>query len=232
MGLTTQGSERFNFNNHPFFGSVGKMKFALAHNGILNNNFILQKDEKLPQTNIQTDSYVAVQLIEKENALDFASLKNMAEKVRGLFCFTVLNDKNELYFVKGGNPIALYKFNGFYLYASTDEILKNALRKLNISKFTKINVECGDILKINSDGVINVRKFEFHDNYCGSYFYEDKYLYGKELVEYARFFGIELEDIMTLIDFGYDEFEIEEMLYSPSAMHQILNEIREFEFIY
>lgn len=230
--MTTQGSERFNFNNHPFFGSVDKMKFALAHNGVLHNDFILQKDKKLPQTTIQTDSYVAVQLIEKENALDFASLKNMAENVRGSFCFTVLNDRNDLYFVKGDNPIALYKFNGFYLYASTDEILKNALRKLNISKFTKINVECGDILKINSDGVIDVRKFEFRDNYYGSYFREDEYFYGEELSEYARFFGIEPEDIMTLIDFGYDEFEIEEMLYSPSAMHQILNEIRSFEFIY
>ncbi len=230
--MTTQGSERFNFNNHPFFGSVDKMKFALAHNGVLHNDFVLQKDEKLPQTQIQTDSYVAVQLIEKENALDFASLKNMAGKVRGSFCFTVLNDRNDLYFVKGDNPIALYKFGGFYLYASTDEILKNALRKLNISKFTKINVECGDILKISSDGVIDVQKFEFRDNNYGSYFREDVYLYGEELVEYARFFGIEPEDIMTLIDFGYDEFEIEEMLYSPSAMHQILNKIRSFEFIY
>ena len=230
--MTTQGSERFNFNNHPFFGSVDKMKFALAHNGVLHNDFVLQKDEKLPQTTIQTDSYVAVQLIEKENALDFTSLKNMAEKVKGSFCFTVLNDQNDLYFIKGANPIALYKFNGFYLYASTDEILKNALKKLNISKFTKINVECGDILKINSDGVIDVRKFEFRDNYYGSYFREDEYLYGEELVEYARFFGIELEDIMTLIDFGYDGFEIEEMLYNSSAMHQILNEIRSFEFIY
>ena len=230
--MTTQGSERFNFNNHPFFGSVDKMKFALAHNGVLHNDFVLQKDEKLPQTQIQTDSYVAVQLIEKENALDFASLKNMAGKVRGSFCFTVLNDRNDLYFVKGDNPIALYKFGGFYLYASTDEILKNALRKLNISKFTKINVECGDILKISSDGVIDVQKFEFRDNNYGSYFREDVYPYGEELVEYARFFGIEPEDIMTLIDFGYDEFEIEEMLYSPSAMHQILNKIRSFEFIY
>ncbi|MBD5140935.1 MAG: hypothetical protein HDT25_05920 [Ruminococcus sp.] len=230
--MTTQGSERFNFNNHPFFGSVDKMKFALAHNGVLHNDFILQKDEKLSQTNIQTDSYIAVQLLEKDNSLDFASLKNMAEKVRGSFCFTVLNDRNDLYIIKGDNPIALYKFNGFYLYASTDEILKNALRKLNISKFTRINVECGDILKISSDGVIDVRKFEFWDNYYGSYFREDEYLYGEELVEYARFFGIEPEDIMTLIDFGYDEFEIEEMLYSPSAMHKILNEIRSFEFIY
>lgn len=230
--MTTQGSETLNYNNHPFFGSVDKMKFALAHNGVLHNDFILRRDEKLPPTHIQTDSYAAVQLIEKENTLDFASLKNMAEKVEGSFCFTLLNDRNDVYFIKGDNPLALYKFNGFYLYASTDEILQNALKKLHISKYTRINIDCGDILKINPDGIIEVRKFEFRDNFYGKYFCENEYLCGEELIEYARFFGIEPEDIMDLIDFGYDEFEIEEMLYSPSAMHKVLNEIRSFEFIY
>lgn len=230
--MTTQGSELLNYNNHPFFGSVDKMKFALAHNGVLHNDFILQNDEKLPQTHIQTDSYAAVQLIEKENSLDFASLKNMAEKVKGSFCFTVLNDRNNLYFIKGDNPIALYKCGEFYLYASTDEILKKALKKLNISRFTRINIDCGDILKVNSDGIIEVRKFDFCDNYYGNYFREDEYFYVDELAEYARFFGIEPEDIMDLFDFGYDESEIEEMLYSPSLMRQVLNEIRSCEFIY
>ncbi|MCM1022646.1 MAG: class II glutamine amidotransferase [Prevotella sp.] len=230
--MTTQGSEKLNYNNHPFFGSVDKMKFALAHNGVLYNDFILRKDEKLPQTRIQTDSYAAVQLIEKENSLDFASLKNMAEKVKGSFCFTVLNDRSDLYFIKGDNPLALYKFSGFYLYASTDEILKKALKKLNISNFAKINIDCGDILKINSDGVIDVCKFDFCGNYYGGYFCEDEYFYLDKLTEYARFFGIAPDDIMDLIDFGYDEFEIEEMLCSPSAMRRILNEIKSCEFIY
>ncbi|MDE6746544.1 MAG: class II glutamine amidotransferase, partial [Oscillospiraceae bacterium] len=148
--MTTQGSEKFNYNNHPFFGNVNKMNFALAHNGVLHNDRLLRETEKLPETHIQTDSYVAVQLIEKENALCSESLKNMAEKTEGSFCYTVLSNRNELYIVKGDNPIALYKSDGFYIYASTEEILKNALHELNLSKFSKVNINCGDSLQLDS----------------------------------------------------------------------------------
>ena len=50
---------------------------------------------------IETDSYIAVQLLEKCKALDFQSLKCMAEKVEGSFVFTVLDRKNSIWFVKG-----------------------------------------------------------------------------------------------------------------------------------
>ena len=33
--MTTQGSEKKNYNNHPFMGQIGAERFALAHNGIL-----------------------------------------------------------------------------------------------------------------------------------------------------------------------------------------------------
>ena len=36
--MTTQGNERFNYNNHPFWGKIGDTPFALAHNGILTND--------------------------------------------------------------------------------------------------------------------------------------------------------------------------------------------------
>ncbi len=161
--MTTQGSETFNYNNHPFFGSVNNTDFALAHNGALYNDKLLRQTENLPETPIQTDSYVAVQLIEKENALGFESLKNMTEKTEGSFCYTVLSDRNELYIVKGDNPIAFYKFDGFYIYASTDEIMRETLHKMNLSGCSRVNVECGDILKINSDGKIEVRHFDFQE---------------------------------------------------------------------
>ena len=32
--MTTQGSETFNYNNHPFFGTANGVNFALAHNGV------------------------------------------------------------------------------------------------------------------------------------------------------------------------------------------------------
>ena len=210
--MTTQGSEKFNYNNHPFFGTANGVNFALAHNGVLYNDKLLRQNEHLPETHIQTDSYVAVQLIEKENTLCSESLKNMAEKTEGSFCYTVLSDRNELYIVKGDNPIALYKSDGFYIYASTEEILKNALQELNLSKFSKVNVKGGDILKLDSNGAIELGHFDFHDRFYGRYLLEYDESYLEEL---AFVYGIEQEDISTLLEFGYDVFDIEEMLCCP-----------------
>ena len=167
--MTTQGSEKFNYNNHPFLGKVKDTNFAFAHNGVLHNDKLLRKTENLPETNIQTDSYVAVQLIEKENTLCSESLKSMAEKTEGSFCYTVLSDRNELYIVKGDNPIALYKSEGFYIYASTEEILKNAFQELKLSKFSRVNINCGDILKLDSNGAIEIGHFDFRDGFYGRY---------------------------------------------------------------
>ena len=216
--MTTQGSETFNYNNHPFFGTANGVNFALAHNGVLHNDTLLRKSEKLPETHIRTDSYVAVQLIEKKKSLDFASLKNMAEKVEGSFCFTVLTDRNELYFVKGDNPLALYKFDGFYIYASTEEILKNTLQKLNLSKYSRVNINCGDILKLDSNGAVEVGHFDFHEAVYGGYggyFGETDDDYLEEL---SLLYGIDQEDILTLLDYGFGLFDIEEMLCCPDIM--------------
>lgn len=216
--MTTQGSETFNYNNHPFFGTANDVNFALAHNGVLHNDTFLRKSEKLPETHIRTDSYVAVQLIEKEKSLDFASLKNMAEKVEGSFCFTLLNDRDELYFVKGDNPLALYKFDRFYLYASTEGILQNALKKLNLSKFGKVNINCGDILKLDSNGAVEVGHFDFHKTFYdgyGRYFLETDEEYLEEL---SLIYGIDREDILSLLDYGFGVFDIEEILCCPEIM--------------
>ena len=61
--MTTQGDARRNRNNHPFLGYVENKPFALAHNGVLWNDGILRRTKHLPKTRIETDSYVAVQLI-------------------------------------------------------------------------------------------------------------------------------------------------------------------------
>lgn len=223
--MTTQGSEAFNYNNHPFFGSVRGTNFALAHNGVLSNDKILRRTENLPETHIQTDSYVAVQLIEKVNILSSESLKNMAEKTEGAFCYTVLSDRNELYFVKGSNPIALYKFDGFYIYASTEEILKNALKKLNLSKYSKVNVNCGDILKLDSNGAVELGHFDFHEAFYGGYsryFLETDEDYLEEL---SLLYGIDQEDILTLLDYGFGVFDIEEILCCPEIMREYINEV-------
>ena len=130
MGHTryaTQGDAKKAYNAHPFQGQIGGKKFALAHNGVLLNDRLLQRAEDLPKTHIGTDSYVAVQLLEKQNALNFNSLRKVAEQVQGTFVFTVLDAQDNLYFVHGDNPLCLYHFpkQGIYVYASTQSILEH-----------------------------------------------------------------------------------------------------------
>lgn len=59
----------------------------------------------LPHTSIQTDSHVAVQLLELLGALTPDSLKEMAEAVEGSFVFTLMDQQDRLYLVKGDNPM-------------------------------------------------------------------------------------------------------------------------------
>ncbi len=83
--MTTQGSAKKNYNNHPFQSRAGGRPFALAHNGMIHNDVELRKREGLPRTNIQTDSYVAVQLLERGGVITSRTLKDMAEKLEGSF---------------------------------------------------------------------------------------------------------------------------------------------------
>ena len=118
--MATQGNKLDNRNNHPFPGVAGNTRFALAHNGVLHNDLTLRAQMRLPNTPIKTDSYIAVQLLEQQKTLDMKSVGEMAELVEGSFVFTVLDEKNNMYFVKGDNPLALYHYEkyGFYVYAS------------------------------------------------------------------------------------------------------------------
>ena len=77
--MTTQGDARYIYNNHPFTGKTADGSFALCHNGVLYNDSQLAKSEHLPKSKIETDSYVAAQLIEKYGRLDF---KTIAKFVR------------------------------------------------------------------------------------------------------------------------------------------------------
>ena len=129
--MTTQGSAKKNYNNHPFFSCVKGKTFALAHNGVIWNDLELRRTKHLPKTKIQTDSYVAVQLLQQQKALDFDSLAKMAEQVEGSFSFSVLSEQDDLWLVKGDNPLTIVHFPavGVYVYASTAEILNKALAR-------------------------------------------------------------------------------------------------------
>ena len=88
----------------------------------------LRHTKHLPKTKIQTDSYVAVQLLEQQKALDFDSLAKMAEQVEGSFSFAVLDEQDALWIVKGDSPLSIAYFPecGVYVYASTAEILNRS----------------------------------------------------------------------------------------------------------
>lgn len=236
--MATKGNQEINYNNHPFFGKTKSGRFALAHNGVLYNDEILRKTMQLPNTSIETDSYIAVQLLEHYGKISFDSIAKMAETVSGSFCFSILTDKNEVYLVKGSNPLAIYDCGGYYLYASTTDILDKTLKKLNISKKKTINIESGEILKISADGTIQRSNFDYMDDYF-SYKYKNYYsdfdCYDddvdeeelEELIMFANWFGIEEEDIMLLLEMGYSTMDIEELLYDVEELKTIISECKE-----
>lgn len=231
--MTTQGSAKRNYNNHPFPGSAGKDVFALAHNGVLHNDEILRREFRLPRTKIQTDSYIAVQLIEQQNALNFESLRYMAENVEGSFTFTVLDRKDRLYIVKGDNPLCLLHFPslGMYLYASTEEILRHAMSRMGLGTQAacKIPLECGEILRIDRDGTLTRSTFDssrlfarwqapfwdtpYRSPWAGTGRSSASGHYLEEIKSVAAAFGYAPEEIDRLAEAGFSPEELEEFLY-------------------
>lgn len=235
--MTTQGNEKYNYNNHPFLGHAGT-SFALAHNGVLYNDKALRREKQLPETFIETDSYIAVQLIEQQKKLDFSSLQFMAESVQGNFTFTVLDVENTLYIIKGNNPMCLLHFAdlGLYVYASTESILAKALKKINLLNvpFSKIEVTQGEILRISSDGSLAHSKFKVQDNFDSiawmqyAYDWDDDYYTQQEqlLLEMCGCYGITEDDVILLLDYGYTADEIEDMLLDSTLILKTIDAIR------
>ena len=232
--FTTQGSEKQNYNNHPFRGNAGT-DFALAHNGVLYNDHELRIKEHLPQTEIETDSYIAVQLLEKQGKLDFDSLKNMAEAVCGSYTFTILTQSNTLYMIKGSSPIYLVHFPelGLYVYASTGAIMKDALEKIGMQHphHQIIEVRDGMIVKNSPNGHIDFSKFKVNE-----FGYPAHTLWSfdtmqlprtkhkpvsspddelEDLLDICGYFGMTEDEVMYLLEMGYSYDEIEEFLWNP-----------------
>ena len=235
--MTTQGSEKYNHNNHPFNGRCGTETFSLAHNGVLYNDAELKTKYHLPKTQIETDSYVAVQLLEQEKQLHAENIKKMAELIKGSFVFTILRNDNTLFLVKGNNPLTLYHFPalGLYIYASTKSILDNALQQVKLSNnFCEIDVSEGEILEIASNGKIRKSNFAMQDSVFNPYNWDNLNWYETEeqeefLLECCRMFGVPEEDVYLLLDYGFSADEIEEMLMNPCLLEDALAEISVLE---
>ena len=235
--FTTQGSEKQIYNNHPFEGNVSDYSFALAHNGVLYNDHKIRQEMNLPDTVIETDSYIAVQLLEQQDAVDEESLRSVAETVTGNFVFTVLRSDNTLFLVKGDNPLTIWHYPslGLYVYASTRGILLEAIRAVRLyDRFDAIEPDDGNIAKINSEGHYSVSTFDM----AFPFFYPiysrksistdlDEFDYYDDLMMFCGYFGVEENDVNLLLEYGYSADEIEEMLLDDGFLHQALNEIKE-----
>ena len=234
--MTTQADGKHNYNNHPFPGLAGELSFAFAHNGVLWNDKELRKDRQLPDTHIETDSYIVVQLLQQSGKLDFDSLREMAETVEGNFTFSALDEHNSLYIVKGSNPICLLHFPvlGLYVYASTESIMKKALQKVGLNKFAMERVETneGDILRIDRNGEITRSEFEskiYRSKHGSWYDYDDSSYYGiheEMLLTYCTFYGVDSSDVELLLEYGYTCDEIEDMLADHDLLQEALRDVK------
>lgn len=246
--MATQGDKSDNRNNHPFSGKIGGMEFALAHNGVLQNDFRLRTEMSLPPTPIKTDSYIAVQILENSENLNSHTIVEMAEKILGSFVFTILDDKENMYFVKGDNPLALYHYEnyGFYVYASTKEILDRALTKLGLLALPHIEIRatCGDVIRIDSKGKLTCSQFDTTNLNAWDYSCLMSRRYWRredieerqetseisELKAFAISMGVLEQDIDMLLDYGYDPETIEELLYYPGDFYEGIYELLGYDY--
>lgn len=234
--FATQGDEHLNYNNHPFEGETEQHSFALAHNGVLRNDKEIRRKNSLPETKIETDSYIAVQLLEWLNSVDFESLKTVSETVLGSFVFTVLRDDETLFLVKGSNPITLVHFPeyGLYLYASTAEILKTGLKLSGFTaKVVEVKINSGDIVAIDKNGRIMTSHFEETEDPFDYRYWLDWYespqfqeSYKNDLLTYCELYGVTKDEVELLLDYGYDCEEIEEMFFDDDYLQEALAEVK------
>lgn len=182
--VTTQGDGTFTRTTIPSPAVSGQTRFALAHNGVLHNDDDLKERYHLPKTNIRTDSYVAVQLLEQDGRLDAETIGNAASLLEGTFSLSVLDQFNNLYLIKGNSPLCIYRFeNGLLCYASTADILKEALNRCRFLSGSKeiIGISEGDILCIRPDGRLQMSRFDTTNLNkrlrwwnCGDYYFSSR----------------------------------------------------------
>ena len=223
----TQGKAEKNYNNHPFEGKAGNIKFTMAHNGIIHNDNTLRKKNNIKKPLIDTDSFIYCQLIENAGKLNFDTLASCTEQLQGYYTFSILDENDSLYFVKGDSPLAIVHLKKLkmYVYASTDEILYKSIidgglfNEILSGDFEIITSSDGDILKIDKKGKITRSTYTpatIYYNFKNWYEYNDIYAdddYIDELKSVAKSLGYDEEQIDFLLDVGYTPEDVEEFIY-------------------
>lgn len=106
---------------------------------------------------------------------------------------------------------------------------------LQFEKFTHISVAEGDILSIDRNGKIE-KSFFAPENYsdfnysvhglpyewCDDYYNE----YEQLLLSVCGSFGVSEEDVELMLEFGYEPYEIEEMLMNGDLIKETVAELK------
>ena len=146
-------------NAHPHLDCQEKL--CLVHNGIVENYRQIKTSLKDHQFQSETDTEVALHLIEEEvkKTKAFKAVQATYKKVHGMNAFILLNaDSDELIAVKNGSPLTIGLGNGFNLISSdvwalldyTSEVIfleDNQLAKITKDKVELFNASTGVKLK-------------------------------------------------------------------------------------
>lgn len=165
----------------------------------------------------------------------------MVEKLEGSFSFTVLDSQDNISFIRGNNPLCIrsYPQMGLCLYASTGDILDEALKHipLSLGEAEPADISCGEILKLDAQGLQSRCRFDDSRLWMGTSWwfsrcYETPYLPWSEgcdwsnrgastghahvqaLKSVAGAFGLSPKDIDELLSEGFTVEEIEDSFYS------------------
>ena len=126
-------------------------------------------------------------------------------------------------------------YDGFLIYASTQEILCKTIKKLKLNTPSDIlEPKEGEILKIDRNGRITTGTFTpktsfehwwrryspYYRDYC-----LDTPANYDDLFSVAKAFGVTSDEVQALLDYGCSEEEIEEMLYDPELFHEMTGEL-------
>jgi len=114
--------------------------------------------------------------------------------------------------------------------------MKNALKKVGLQSFlyTRIETTHGDIIRIDSNGTISRSEFENKEDFRYASFmryyddWEDDYYNQHEqlLLEMCSCYGIDEDDVIMLLDYGYSSDEIEDMLCDYSLITDTVRAVK------
>ena len=177
-----------------------------------------------------------MQLIEQKKALDTESLRFMAEQLQGSFTFTILDEKDRLYIIKGSNPLCLYHFpeQGVWFYASTKEILDKGLAAAGFlhHPHERITMDDGEILCIAPDGKISRDAFQMQPELYGWYYAPFHHTpavaprrhsdYREQLLDFGQQMGISYQELSWLELMDVDDDELEMALFDDEFRREVL----------